>query len=409
MKYSLTTAAALLLAGVMSIGVAQAAPTNLVTNGSFEDPIVGTPQNWNIYVGADVPGWSVEWMDPTPMEGKPADANIELHRGVNGWLPQDGEQYAELDSDWDGPGGRINNEPASTRVYQDIQTQAGCTYDLSFQFSPRPNTSAEDNVLGVTWGGADVDELSAAGGSQTAWTEHTYTVTATGPTMRLAFEDRGTSNSLGTFLDNVVLEKVSCPQPPHSDITVSNHSFAFVHNTTSSGANTGGNSAGGSTGGNGGAGGSITNRGDDVRDSSTGNGGAGGNAGSGGVVQTGNATSAASTVNVIGSSITRINGCACGLSGDVTVRNSSFSGVHNATAAGANTGINSSSESRGGNAGAGGNISNGPGEGSSVSTSSTGRGGSGGTGGPGGLVLTGHASALSNTMNIVGRNVTRIR
>jgi adenosylmethionine-8-amino-7-oxononanoate aminotransferase len=30
---------------------------------------------------------------------------IELHRSVAGWLPKDGQQHAELDSDWQGPSG----------------------------------------------------------------------------------------------------------------------------------------------------------------------------------------------------------------------------------------------------------------------------------------------------------------
>ena len=82
---------------------------NLLVNGDFETPIVTDPHLWNIYPNGTVGlGWSVAWESTATSYNsvpRPNPALQELHRGVNGWLPQTGDQYAELDSDWDGPSG----------------------------------------------------------------------------------------------------------------------------------------------------------------------------------------------------------------------------------------------------------------------------------------------------------------
>lgn len=81
-----------------------AAPGELVVNGGFELPVVTDNALWDIFPDGTVNlGWSVEWMPSAVSGGATDPANLELHRGVNSWLPQEGEQYAELDTDWDGP------------------------------------------------------------------------------------------------------------------------------------------------------------------------------------------------------------------------------------------------------------------------------------------------------------------
>ncbi len=181
-----------------------------VVNGSFEAPIVNAPALWDIYVTASVPGWTIEWM---PGSGS-GDPKLELHRGVNGWLPQEGQQYAELDTDWDGPGGGINGEAASVRISQSVPTKAECTYAFSYYFSPRPGTVAVDNHMKAFWNGSEVGDHTAAGAGQTNWTQYSHVVVATGASTLITFEDHGTANSLGTFLDNVVVTETSCPPPP---------------------------------------------------------------------------------------------------------------------------------------------------------------------------------------------------
>ena len=130
---------------------------------------------------------------------------------VNGWLPAEGQQYIELDSDIDGPGGPLHGEAASSAVYQDLPTVVGLVYELTFAFSPRPGVA--DNALDISWGGAPVDVLTAngSGRSNTVWQYHTYQLTATSDSTRLEFGDASASDSLGTFLDDVSV--VVVPEP----------------------------------------------------------------------------------------------------------------------------------------------------------------------------------------------------
>jgi len=178
---------------------------NLAVNGGFEEPVVTHAKNWDIYSSSEIPGWSVEWMPGPDMHDgyvRPAEAYIELHKEVFG-PAADGQQYAELDADWDGPPRIINFEPAAVRIYQDLSTIPGEEYELTFYFSPRPNTGISDNVLNVSWDGTAVNAISSSGGSTILWTEHTYTLTATDHMTRLEFADNGASDTLGTFLDKV--------------------------------------------------------------------------------------------------------------------------------------------------------------------------------------------------------------
>jgi hypothetical protein len=185
----------------------------LLTNGGFEEPVVATTQGWNIY-SSPVEGWTVEWRgDQSNSYGswtRPENAYLELHRTGVGeipstWTANSGSQYAELDTDWDGPGGSLNNEPASVTIWQDVETVEGREYDLSFAFSPRPNHA--DNRLKVEWCGEEVADISAsgAGKSSTDWNTYNYSLVGMGGTCRLQFTDMSNGDSYGTFLDDVSL------------------------------------------------------------------------------------------------------------------------------------------------------------------------------------------------------------
>jgi uncharacterized repeat protein (TIGR01451 family)/LPXTG-motif cell wall-anchored protein len=190
---------------------------NLIINGGFESPLIADSQSWNIYSNSQISGWKIEWVSLTPSEfggfARPINANLELQNSNVGWDPQEGNQFAELDSDWDGPSGSLNGEPASVKIYQDIPTIAGATYNIAFWFSPRPGTGLTDNRLQFKWDSEVKDTLEAAGENNTAWIKHEYTFTASGTVTRLYFTDLGYANSLGTFLDNVSVKCVP-PQEP---------------------------------------------------------------------------------------------------------------------------------------------------------------------------------------------------
>lgn len=172
---------------------------NLLANGGFESPEVTDGAGWDIF--DSVLGWAIAWMNPT---GAPAEASLELHAGVNGWLPVQGDQYAELDSDWQGPGG-TSGEAASVAITQTVPTIAGEDYSLSWSFSPRPNTAASQNVLEVLVNNVLVATNTAAGAANTVWTPDNYVFEGTGAPVTITFRDAGISNSEGTLLDNVSL------------------------------------------------------------------------------------------------------------------------------------------------------------------------------------------------------------
>lgn len=204
----------------------------LIKNGSFENPEVTHGALWdNFDNGTSNLDWAVEWMNaegPFGGDNQPELASLELHRNVNGWLSFDGLQHTELDGDWEGPDGDTSGEPASTKIYQDIPTVPGREYEIKFAFSPRPGENDTQNILGVTWEGTDVNgspfSLNSTD-SQTEWTEYSKTVVANDSLSRIQFEDRGTGNSVGTFLDNVSVkckeEKEECD--PIDGLVVSNN------------------------------------------------------------------------------------------------------------------------------------------------------------------------------------------
>ena len=187
---------------------------NLLVNGDFEFPEVTASQKWQIFPnGTSGLGWTVDWVAGANSYGgatRPNPALQELHEGVNGWLAQHGNQYTELDSDWQGPTSPLNGEPALVRIYQDVVTTVGKKYQLNYYFSPRPGTSIAENELEVKVAGVTVNNHSAVGAGNTAWTMYTEEFVATSTSTLIEFVGGGTNNSLGVFLDNVSLYEKVC-------------------------------------------------------------------------------------------------------------------------------------------------------------------------------------------------------
>jgi hypothetical protein len=165
------------------IGAARAAADpprlpNLLTNGSFERPAVASGRS---HPFASIPGWHLAY-----------GPDIELQNHVAG-APALGDQLAELDSD------------ASSGIFQRVHTQAGRLYRLQLSASARPGTSRAENVLVVKWHRRVLARivLDGRGHSQTEWHAYAFKVRATARRTRLEFDDRGVSDSLGTYLDGV--------------------------------------------------------------------------------------------------------------------------------------------------------------------------------------------------------------
>lgn len=170
-----------LIPALMLVAAAAPSPasavTELVVNGSFEEPRV-EPGTFLIF--DSIPGWQ-----------KTSGCGIEVQRRRAG-TPLDGEQLVELGS------------TCASAMAQTIPTVPGATYNLSFYVSPRPNQPANENVLRASWDGAELQTIAAGdGGADTAWVRYSYTVVAGTDSTSLAFADIGPNDSLGAYIDLV--------------------------------------------------------------------------------------------------------------------------------------------------------------------------------------------------------------
>jgi Protein of unknown function (DUF642)/PEP-CTERM motif len=192
--------AAALVLGVLPLSVAakpvaaivpQSTPTNIVTNGSFENPQLNK-NTWGVF--NSIEGWNRDG----------AGSGIEVQNNAAG-SAFDGNQLVELDSH------------GVSGIFQNLATVVGQKYKLEFAFSPRPGVA--DNILNVKWGGVLVDTLKASGVGlgNTMWKTFTYDLIATSTTTRLSFDNFGErSDSLGTYLDKVSVSAVQAVPEPGS-------------------------------------------------------------------------------------------------------------------------------------------------------------------------------------------------
>ena len=182
--FGLSLITSLLLVALMAPAAGAATPTNLVVNGSFEDPPLNSTQ---FLITGNIPGWTA------------SVGEIEIQNnfpGAGGAAA--GAQHAEL-------GAR-----SPSTIYQDVPTVVGGTYTLSFALRARPGTLLTDNRVGVSAGGAALGDVDAT--SVTTWAYHSFTIVATTATTRIAFADKGDNpNSLGTFIDDVSLTDTTPP------------------------------------------------------------------------------------------------------------------------------------------------------------------------------------------------------
>jgi hypothetical protein len=181
-----------------------------LVNGGFEAPVVDTSQGWDIYdSGTPELGWAVEWYDGGTSYGswtRPEPAHLELHESGTVVDAHEGNQYAELDTDWDGPGGGLNGEPASVKIYQVLETCPDQEYTLTYAWRGRPGYGS---ALQVNF--ADYSATHSNNSSQ--WNIVEITATATDWTTTLEFIETGSADSFGMFLDAVSVTKCDSCTP----------------------------------------------------------------------------------------------------------------------------------------------------------------------------------------------------
>ena len=156
---------------------------NLLINGSFEEPALAYGA-WQVF--GSIPGWTA------------GGAGIEIQNHAAG-DPYHGDQLVELDT------------TRSSLMYQNITTDPGQFYILSFAYSPRPDFQANPNEIELYWDGTLVDTMQGISGNQTQWQVFSYVVQANVQPSTLEFRDAGNSNSYGGYLDDVRLSAVPAP------------------------------------------------------------------------------------------------------------------------------------------------------------------------------------------------------
>ncbi len=178
-----------LLAACAAFVAAPAFAQNLVQNGSFESPALGSG-NWGIYPA--IPNWTLV-----------SGGGAEIQNNVAG-APYAGEQHVELDG---------NDNSA---IEQAVPVVPGATYLFTWAYSPRPDVASASNGVEVLVDG-NVIGISAADGTantDTVWTVYQLLVPANGPTITLRFRAGGTSDGAGGYIDGVALSPVAAPSTP---------------------------------------------------------------------------------------------------------------------------------------------------------------------------------------------------
>ena len=202
------------------------ADTELINNGSFENPTVTNSALWDIFNFGTTPSlaWLASWIDSTDA---PQVANVEIQKtGLNGWNASSGIQWAELDGDWFGPSNPSLGHPA-VAISQDIVTIPSDNYTVSFDFSPRPSTADTENKVEVLANNVLIGTVGPTDGtslSNTAWTSHSFNFTAASALTTITLRDAGTPNdSLGTFVDNVSAKCVPAEKPTTGTIQITKY------------------------------------------------------------------------------------------------------------------------------------------------------------------------------------------
>jgi len=158
---------------------------NLVRNGSFEEP--ASPRPGLVGTFSSIPGWN-----------ESTGHGIEIQNGLYPAPAGGGFQYVELDA------------AAPSSIFQDVPTEPGTRYRLSFHYTAHPNTPAAVNLFDVTFGGTTM-AVAPPWSAAVAWQSATLDMIATARTTQLTFTDAVTNDDhrgTGAFIDLVEVHRL---------------------------------------------------------------------------------------------------------------------------------------------------------------------------------------------------------
>jgi choice-of-anchor C domain-containing protein len=156
---------------------------NLVANGDFESPNVGSGFS-RYFAGSDIDGWGV------------GGGSVDLVGTF--WQAATGTQ--SLDVNGSGPGG----------IFQDFPTTSGATYGIGFALSGNPGCTQGVKRLGVTWNGnlrVFKFDTTGHGYNSMGWVPRGFTATATGSTTEIQFISFS-KGPCGPAIDDVLVNVV---------------------------------------------------------------------------------------------------------------------------------------------------------------------------------------------------------
>jgi len=177
---------------------------NLLSNGSFETATGAVAGSFALLKNGQVGAW------------QSSNDRIEVwNNGFNGVTGSDGKNIVEVDH-------------YNGTLSQQVKTEAGKSYDLSFDFAGRPNYIASSKME-VLWNGQVIATIVPTG---TTLKAYAYKVTGTGGNDVLTFRSvAGDNDGAGGLLDKVALVSQTVT-PPHSDNLLANGSFETATGAT---------------------------------------------------------------------------------------------------------------------------------------------------------------------------------
>jgi len=194
-------------------GTVPAPGTEMLTNGNFDqfaDQRYGDGVSWGGY------GSVAGWQSNSDALGAGQPNAIEIHQ-----MNQSDPLYRNaIETDIG-----VGNSAGPDVTWQDVQTQAGRSYDLSFDYlAVGQAILSGGNSAGfeVLWNGQVVATISP---TDSQWRTVNLSVTGTGGQDRLAFREMGTDDTHGSFINNVSLKAGAAVSAPAGPNLVENGSF----------------------------------------------------------------------------------------------------------------------------------------------------------------------------------------